>query len=203
MAIVPYRPTLHAVVFGLWAEAQSASKVSEPCAEFQSEAHEGQMQLAKATSDRMLSLPSTISLKNPKAFLEDSSCKRSTRLSWKTDGFRHIQLEDHPRKRRCVWFELPVSDTDGDKVLNNPPQPSDEQCPGQIPSAVLQGWGIDCSVDPMELTDDALNQEPLAMVIHDDTTIRSDDGGYLHAEVSSELVPSFVDSFMSFLCPLC
>lgn len=60
--------------------------------------------------------------------------------------------------------------SDADKLLQNPPKPDDEQYPGQIPNEMLKNWGIVCSVEPMELTDDALNQGPLPMVANEDTT---------------------------------
>lgn len=107
---------------------------------------------ASAPAPRFLALPSVVSVNNPRAF-------------------KHIQLEDHPRKRQCTWVEVPVRASDADQLLNNPPKPTDEHIPGQLPNEILKNWGITCSVVPEDLTDDTLAIEPSAVVHHDNTTI--------------------------------
>lgn len=116
MAIIPYRPFLHAVLIKLWAESQypvNTDEVDHPLAlqlspevEEPDVIQEVSLQLtAPSQSDshlqqsaRAMILPMVVSSNNPRAFLEDSSCRRSTRQSVNRKGFRHIQLEDHPRK---------------------------------------------------------------------------------------------------------
>lgn len=71
------------------------------------------------------------SLSNPGAATEHSSLRRSVRL-------RH---EDHPRKKRCVWSEVPVQGNDGKQLLDKPPKSSDGFYPGIIPNEILRGWG--------------------------------------------------------------
>lgn len=114
-------------------------------------------------------MPSIVSASHPWASLEDSSVRRSLRQNKARDGFQYYQLEDHPRKKRCVWAEVPVTPSDADKLLVNPPRSGAEVFPGQIPNDMLKNWGIACSVEPEDLNDEALNQEPLPMVINEDT----------------------------------
>lgn len=85
-------------------------------------------------------------------------------------GYKHYQLEDHPRKRHCVWTEVPVKISEAEKLLNNPPKPVDDEVPGQLPNDMLNNWGILCSVEPEDITEDTLNQGPLVIVPHHDTT---------------------------------
>lgn len=106
LAIVPYYPSLHDVLIRLWAEFQtSVTQDSSTPTDSQalSVVDEHDMSLAET-----LALTSVVSVNNPKAYLEDSSCRRSTRQSLNRRGFRHIQLEGHPRKRQCTWTEVPV-----------------------------------------------------------------------------------------------
>lgn len=116
LAIIPYCLSLPAVMIKLWSEAQSSKSVAEA----DNPMTDNAMQMT-------LALPSVVSITNPKAFLEDSSCRRSTRQSTSRRGFRHIQLEDHPRKRQCTWAEVRVRAVDADILLQNPPRPDDEQ----------------------------------------------------------------------------
>lgn len=186
LAIIPYRPSLHAEMIRIWAQAQenqpifvqqeehitgvdvlgTPSVLSQP-SDFALAVYDGQQQNPEVLS---VALPTTVSNAHPWVSLEDSLVRRSTRQNKAKDGFKYYQLEDHLRKKRCVWAEVPVSSVDADKLLAKPPKPDDEKFPGQIPDEVLKTWGVICRVDPEDLTDEALNQGPLPMVINDDTT---------------------------------
>jgi hypothetical protein len=41
---------------------------------------------------------------------------------------------------------------------------------GPVPISILQGWGIDCGVDPSDLTEEALLQAPAEQVNDDQST---------------------------------
>ncbi|CAL5074955.1 unnamed protein product [Urochloa decumbens] len=115
-----------------------------------------------------LSLPAKISEKNPHAVLEESSVRRSTRLSQNKDGYKHIQLEDHPRKKRKVWTEVPLTGKEAMKLLDKTIETGDD-IPSQIPNDILRAWGIECNVAPEELTDEALSRSANDGVPNDDT----------------------------------
>lgn len=53
---------------------------------------------SQSANKKFVSLPLLTSLANPATPLEESSVRRSSRLSQNKDGFQHYQLEDHPRK---------------------------------------------------------------------------------------------------------
>jgi hypothetical protein len=76
-----------------------------------------------------VTLPRVISKANTTIPLEESSVRRSSRLSQNKAGFKHFQLEDHPRKKQRVWAEVPIKLGDGAKLLDNPPKPTDEAFP--------------------------------------------------------------------------
>lgn len=119
LAIVPYRPCMPAELLRFWAETIAPSVT------------------------RTLTLPSVVSMSNPRAFLEDSSCRCSTRQSTARNGFQHIQLEDHPRKRRCTWVEVSAVNPAAEHLLNNPPNQA-EQVLGQLPNDLLQNRMMWC-----------------------------------------------------------
>ncbi|RLN03558.1 hypothetical protein C2845_PM13G06880 [Panicum miliaceum] len=157
MAIIIYKPSLHAIMIKVWAEAQGP--IGHDQAEEDTDQHDSPARQDDLTSDCMtVSFPSAISVKNPFVPLEESSVKRSSRLNENKDGFQHYQLEDNPRKKQRVWAEVPIRKKDGPKLLDNPPKPTDGVVPAQIPVEILQEWGIDCSVAPGELTVEALSK---------------------------------------------
>lgn len=169
MAIIPYHPTLHAVLIKIWAESRHSHSL-----EYDESPLEMSMSMDLALSDdhglsphlssptqtdsqrqqfsQTMALPSMISINNPNAYLEDSSCRRSTRQSLNRNGFRHIQLEDHPRKKRCTWTEVESNVLKAEELLANPPKTSADSIPAQLPNDALRAWGIICSVDPEGLT---------------------------------------------------
>jgi hypothetical protein len=128
--------------------------------------------LQENTTTRVLSLLLAISNSNPDAVLEASSVIRSSRLSQNKDGYKHIQLEDHPRKKRHVWTEVPVRG-DGAKLLEKSPLPTHEEVPGRIPNEILKALGIDCNVAPEVLiTNEALEQSTKQVVPYEDNQLK-------------------------------
>jgi len=68
----------------------------------------------------MMSLPSTVSVSNTLVPLEESSLRRSIRLSQNKEGYQIYQLEDHPRKKQRIWAEVPITRKDAVELLNHP-----------------------------------------------------------------------------------
>lgn len=196
LAIIPFRPSLHAVMIAIWAQAQGNMEseiiqnerietpssdslpldksVEVPASNTERSEVESFPDDVTTTTDlctaRPVALPQVVSVSHPWASLEDSSVRRSARQSKAKDGFKYYQLEDHPRKKICVWSEVAVSPSDAGKLLANPPKPVDEFVPGQLPNDMLKTWGIACSIEPEDISDEALNQDPLPLVIHEDAT---------------------------------
>ncbi|CAL4963957.1 unnamed protein product [Urochloa decumbens] len=172
MAIIPYNPTLAAVLIRIWASSQPDPFVLDHQETFLSEPNDNtlpSMTVAMEEADiATLSLPAKISEKNPHAVLEESSVRRSTRLSQNKDGYKHIQLEDHPRKKRKVWTEVPLTGKEAMKLLDKTIETGDD-IPSQIPNDILRAWGIECNVAPEELTDEALSRSANDGVPNDDT----------------------------------
>ena len=52
-------------------------------------------------------------------------------------------------------------------TLDNPPRP-DDGMPSPIPIPTLRGWGLNCNVAPMELTDEALMSGRADLIPDDD-----------------------------------
>lgn len=78
--------------------------------------------------------------------LTESSVRRSSRFSKTKDGFRFVRLEREPSKKRKTYATVLIDEATGKT--------------GPIPIYILQSWGIDCGVPPVELTHDALMQAP-------------------------------------------
>jgi len=91
---------------------------------------------------KFVSLPSTLS--STSSPLLESSVRRSSRLN-KNDGFCAVRLEREPAKKRKINI-VRIDDHTGEA--------------GPVPLAVLQSWGIDCGITPLELFDDTLMQTP-------------------------------------------
>jgi hypothetical protein len=91
-----------------------------------------------------LSLPTTASISNPTMLVVDMVSRRSQRLSVKKAGFSY-RLDKNPSKKRKITA-LQISSTDGEE--------------GPVAIATLQSWGIQCGVDPGDLTEEALMQAP-------------------------------------------
>ncbi|CAN6359072.1 unnamed protein product [Urochloa humidicola] len=192
LAIVPFRPSLHAVLIKIWADSQEQKqngethvdpRVTDDLADdhcFASasittatlEPSEIQANLIPSSNQQCrqpIRLPTAISAQDDDTPLEVSAVRRSSRISAIKDGYKqvqHVQLEDNPRKKRRVWKEVPLTPKEAAKLLENPPQPTDEEIPGEIPAETLKDWGIECNVAPEELTIEALNKE----VANDHTT---------------------------------
>lgn len=89
-------------------------------------------------------LPTKASILNPATRVVEKTARRSIRLQAKKDGFCY-RLERNPTKRHNVTA-LQINSADGEA--------------GPVPVATLQAWGIDCGVDPGDLTEEALMQVP-------------------------------------------
>jgi hypothetical protein len=113
---------------------------------------------ASSCSRKEMSLPVIASSINPVIPVEESSVRRSIRLSQMKDGYQLYQLEDHPRKKQRVWAKVPLQHKDAVKLLDNPPSANDEEVLSQIPIDIMKAWGIECSVAPEELTKEALSR---------------------------------------------
>jgi hypothetical protein len=72
--------------------------------------------------------------------LIQSSVRRSTRLGNK-DGYCPVKLAADPSKKRRTCVVM-IDEANGEM--------------GPVPILILQGWGIDCGIDPSGLTVDAL-----------------------------------------------
>lgn len=75
----------------------------------------------------------------------DCAVRRSTRLSSVSEGFHEVRVEKEPSKKRK-----------GSVILIDEKTGSS----GPVPIDILQGWGINCGVPPMELSLEALMQAP-------------------------------------------
>jgi hypothetical protein len=91
-----------------------------------------------------LSLPTTASVSNPTMPVVDMVNRRSQRLSAKKAGFSY-RLDKNPSKKRKITA-LQISSINGEE--------------GPVAIATLQSWGVQCGVDPGDLTEEALLQAP-------------------------------------------
>ncbi|CAO1939557.1 unnamed protein product [Urochloa humidicola] len=177
LAVVPFMPSLHAVLISIWANSQVDNPIMDtaPDPDFHIPAQEvDNLQLDQQLMDVPATLPSVrlpdiVSAENENTPLAASFVRRSSRINRDKDGFKqvqHIQLEDNPRKKRRVWKEVALTPKEAAQLLNNPPKPTDEEYPGAIPTDTLKSWGILCNVSPEELTEEALKQ----VVSNEETT---------------------------------
>jgi hypothetical protein len=87
-----------------------------------------------------------VSRKFPRKPLVTQATRRSNRLQT-PEGFKHIQIDKTPTKKRKVVAPA--------LSLDQPPKPS-EEIPAPVPLETLQEWGLQCNVSPSEITPDAL-----------------------------------------------
>ncbi|CAL4899280.1 unnamed protein product [Urochloa decumbens] len=142
LAIVPFMPSLHAVLITIWANSQNRDP--------------------EVLEQQHVALPEPVSLDNEDTPLVASAVRSSTRLNKDKEGFKdvqHIELEDNRRKKRRVWREVTITPKEAALLLDNPPKPIDDEYPGEILAETLKGWGIDCNVASEKLTEEALNAE--------------------------------------------
>jgi hypothetical protein len=80
--------------------------------------------------------------------LVESSVRRSTKLNSLKDGFhfRTVRLDGEPSKKRKKPAVVLIDEA--------------TRQAGPIPLEILQSWGIDCGIAPVELSEDALLQVP-------------------------------------------
>ncbi|CAL4924468.1 unnamed protein product [Urochloa decumbens] len=158
-AIVPFQPTLHAVLITIWANAQNVESMTQGDEDISMDISSCSMEQATRKS---ICLPDIVSLDGGETPLQVSSVRRSTRISQKKDGYKnvqHIQLEDNPRKKRRVWREAALSPKEAALLLDKPPVPTDDEVPGEIPTETLKSWGLLCNVTPEELTNEILQAD--------------------------------------------
>ncbi|CAL5074100.1 unnamed protein product [Urochloa decumbens] len=158
-AIVPFQPTLHAVLISIWANAQNVVSMEQGDEDISMDISSRSMEQA---THKSICLPEILSLDNGETPLQVSSVRRSTRISQKKKGYKnvqHIQLEDNPRKKRKVWREVTLSPKEAALLLDKPPVPTDDEIPGEIPIETLKSWGLLCNVVPEELTNEILQAE--------------------------------------------
>jgi hypothetical protein len=156
LAIVPAQPPcLHTVVLHAWAYAQDLSVV-QPSTKEVLTADRGLAPsldvpppVTTLADSLRMSLPKAVSRKKANNPLVTTAIRRSSRLN-NMDGYKHVQLEDTPRKKRKV-VTAPVSHS-----LEPPPPKPSEGIPPPVPMETLQSWAIQCSVPPSEVTLDVL-----------------------------------------------
>lgn len=92
-----------------------------------------------------MSLPASVSNSDVRTPLVQSSVHRSSRLSAGNEGYCPVVIDKEPSKKCKNWL-LQIDEETSQT--------------GPILIEELQGWGINCGVDPMDLTDEALMQAP-------------------------------------------
>jgi hypothetical protein len=105
----------------------------------------------KLPAKKRLALPTVVSTSCSSTPLIQSSVRRSTRLGNK-EGYCSVKLAADPSKKRKTCAVM-IDETTGET--------------GPVPIPILQGWGIDCGVDPSDLTEEALLQAPAEQVNND------------------------------------
>lgn len=125
------------------------------------DAAQDEAQLANNLNKRKgMQLPSLISISDSRTPLIQTTVRRSNRLSTGKEGFRQVRIDKEPSKRTKQWA-VEVDEKTGEIK--------------PISVSTLRGWGIDCGVDPMDLTDEAFFQAPPPQEPVDDEA--SDPGG--------------------------
>lgn len=121
-------------------------------------------QLTLRPPKNVVSLPVVVSNSNQNTPLTIKQVRRRPRLH-NADGFKHIQLEDKPNKRRRGASQQQITTLSTSLVtaeafsLDAPPKPTDEVL-GPIPVQVLRQWGIEGNVPPSEVTGEVLLKGP-------------------------------------------
>ncbi|RLN03512.1 hypothetical protein C2845_PM13G08100 [Panicum miliaceum] len=101
----------------------------------------------------VVSLPTTVSLRDNSIPLATTTVRRSPRLN-KSDGFQHAQYT--PKKRRRSTKQ-PISSAPTISFVPVAAIPKLQgEDPGPIAVEVLQGWGIECGVPPEVITKEAI-----------------------------------------------
>lgn len=94
---------------------------------------------------KSMALPDVASVSDARTPLVERSVRRSSRLSIGNEGFCPVRIEKEPSKKTKNWL-VRINEETGET--------------GPVELAVLQGWGINCGVDPGDLTEDVLLQAP-------------------------------------------
>jgi len=162
LAIVPYQPSLHAVLITLWASAMdNSSQHLEPATVDLSATEEVEnegSEPAVSVMHKTVTLLGITSISSSSIPLESSSCRRSSRFKPTAEQFL-IELEDNPKKKQRQWREAASGKAPCMQLLDNPPKPDDAEIPVVIPTDVLKSWGVLCEVSLEKLSDEALHAE--------------------------------------------
>lgn len=181
LAIVPWKPTAYAMAIQLYAtfveKQNSANQMSEVVQQQQSpqgstvsmglafEFEATQPSPAEHTSPvrpkrGAMSLPTAISIQSPFTPLVETNARRSERqkkgkkgFKGTKDGFPHTWLEKNPTKRQKITA-LQINSETGEV--------------GPIHTDILRSWGIECGVDPGDLTNEVLMQAPSKNCVHNE-----------------------------------
>ncbi|CAL4992927.1 unnamed protein product [Urochloa decumbens] len=198
LAIIPYRPTLPAVLLKIWTDAQPmASQIPNSSNVWMVETNEAmatgtdgvqsEVQSVAASTvleqqdeeiiaasscltNSVVSLPEDISATNSATPLDVFELRRSNRFGQNKDSVQLLELEDNSRKKRRVWRKVQQKKPVAVKAIENLPNATEVAVQVPIPATLLQEWGVACSVAPEELTEEAVGAEPTPMVPNEGTT---------------------------------
>jgi hypothetical protein len=104
---------------------------------------------------KSMALPDVASVSDARTPLVERSVRRSSRLSIGNEGFCPVRIEKEPSKKTKNWL-VRINEETGET--------------GPVELAVLQGWGINCGVDPGDLTEDVLLQAPPTQVLNEEAS---------------------------------
>lgn len=118
---------------------------------FETEAGESRHSPTKGTSSSpskpkkaTISLPMTASKQYPSTPLVETDARRSQRQKKAKEGYKHTWLSKNPTKRQKITA-LEINEK-GEV--------------GPVHTDTLRSWGLQCGIDPSDLTDEALMQVP-------------------------------------------
>jgi hypothetical protein len=94
---------------------------------------------------KTMSLPNVISNSDARTPLAQKSVHRSSRLSIGNEGYCPVMIEKEPSKKCKNWL-VHIDEETGEA--------------SSVSISILQGWGINCGVEPSDLIEDALMQAP-------------------------------------------
>jgi hypothetical protein len=167
MAIIPWKPTAHALAIKLYAafvDRQKSMVQESESAQAQQKQSSYEPDISTGptfefettdlspTENQEPVRPKKALVQSPSTPLVETTARRSLRqkkgkMGFKgtKDGIPHTWLEKNPTKRQKVTAVQINSETG--KV-------------GPIQTDILRSWGLECGVDPGDLTDEVLTQAP-------------------------------------------
>lgn len=126
-------------------DMQIDEESSGPAQDTAHEAHEEAQLTNNLNKRKGMQLPAPISISDSRTPFIQTAVRRSIRHSAGKEGFRQVSIIKEPSKRTKQWA-VEVDEKTGEIK--------------PISVSTLRGWGIDCGVDPMDLTDEAFFQAP-------------------------------------------